>query len=75
MKILSAKKTKKVVDKLVQECSGNTDENEIIYNATLDDHKNVCGSCAMYIVLLFITSLIIIGISSAFNYFRWYFKH
>ena len=68
MKIVSAEKT---VDKLVEEYNENIDESEIIYNATLNDHENICGSCILYIVLLVIASLIIIGISSVFIYFHW----
>ena len=36
---------KKLIDKLVAECSENIDSNEMIYNDTLNNHKNVCGSC------------------------------
>ena len=68
MKIVSAEKT---VDKLVEEYNEHIDESEIIYNATLNDHENICGSCIVYIVLLVIASLIIIGISSVFIYFHW----
>ena len=34
----------RLVDKLVEECSKNIDENKLI-SATLNDYKNVCGSC------------------------------
>ena len=46
----------------------------MIYNATLNDHRKVCNSCTICIVLLVITFLIIIGISSAYFYFHWYLK-
>ena len=46
----------------------------MIYNATLDDYKNVCNSCTVYILLFVIAFLIIIGISNAFIYFHWYLK-
>ena len=72
MKIVSAEK--KIVDKLVEECSENIDESEMIFNATLNDYENVCGSCTVYIVLFAIAFLIIIGVSSAFIYFHWYLK-
>ena len=55
------------VDKLVKECSGNIDANEMIYN----DYINAWNSCTMYIALFIIAFLIIIGISSAFIYFHW----
>ena len=65
---------KKLVDKLVEECSENIRENEIIHNGTLNDYENVCNSCRIYIVLFVIAFLIIIDISSAFIYFHWYLK-
>ena len=43
---------KSFFDKLVDECSENIEEHEMIYNGTLNNHKNVCGSCAVYIILL-----------------------
>ena len=64
----------KLVDKLVEEYSKNIDGNELIYNGTLSDSKNVCNSCTIYIVLILIAFLIIISISSAFLYFHWYLK-
>ena len=44
----------KLIDKLVEECSENTDGNEMLYNETLDviplnDYKKVCNFCTMYI--------------------------
>ena len=65
---------KQLVDKLVEDCSENIDENEMIYNSTLNDHRKVCNSCTLYIVLLVITFLLIIGISSAYCYFHRYLK-
>ena len=40
----------------------------------MNDHKKVCNSCAIYIVLFVIALLIIIGIASVFIYFYWYLK-
>ena len=65
---------KRLIDKLVEECSENIDGNEMIYNATLNDYENVCGSCTIYIVLLAIFFIIHISISSVFSYFYWYVK-
>ena len=42
---------------------------------THNDYKNICNSCAVYIVLFVIAFLTIIGISSAFIHFRWYLKN
>ena len=54
-----------LVDKLVEEYSENIDENEMIYNATLN--KEVCNYCTIYIVLFVIMS---ISLSSTFIYFH-----
>ena len=42
---------KELISKLVQECSEDIDGNDMIYNATLNDHRRVCNTCAIYIVL------------------------
>ena len=47
---------KRIAGSLVEECSKNTDENEMIYNETLNAislnvYKKVCGSCTLCIVL------------------------
>ena len=65
---------KELVDKLVEKCSENIDGKEMIYNVTLNDYENVCGSCTMSTVLFVIAFLIIIGTISVFIYFRWYLK-
>ena len=51
---------KRLIDKLVEECSENIDGNKILYNDTLnaillntiplDDYKKVCGSCTHYLL-------------------------
>ena len=48
---------KRIIDKLVEECSENIDGSEILFNETLDViplnvYKKVCNSCMAYIVLL-----------------------
>ena len=48
----NCKYRKKLIAKMVEERSKNIDENEMIYNATLNDHRKVCSSCTVYIVLL-----------------------
>ena len=40
---------KKLVDKLVEECSENIDGNKMIYN----DYGNVCNSCTIYIAYIY----------------------
>ena len=37
---------KKLVDKLVEECGENIDENEVI-SITLNDYESVCNSCTI----------------------------
>ena len=64
----------KIVDILVKYCNENIDEKEMIYNATLNNYENVCGSCTIYTVLFVIAFSIIIGISRAFICFHWYLK-
>ena len=59
-----------ITDKLVEECSENIDVNEMIYNATLNDHRKVFNSCKIYIVLLVIFFIASISCSSAFIYFH-----
>ena len=56
---------------LVEECSENIDENEMIYN----DYGNLCNSCTIYITLFVIFIIISISIRSAFVYFHWYLKN
>ena len=63
---------KELVDKLVEKCSENIDEKEMIYHVTLNDYENVCRSCTMSTVLFVIAFLIIIGTISVFVYFHWY---
>ena len=69
----------RIAGSLVEDCNKNIDENEMIYNETLNtitvnDYKKVCGSCTLYIVLfavLLVTSAII---STGFIYFYSYSK-
>ena len=65
---------KRLLDKLFEECNENIDEKELhsnnmIYNSTLNEYKNVCNSCIIYIVLFVIFLIISISISSAFYLF------
>ena len=36
---------KRAVSKLVDECGGDIDGNELFCNATSNNHRNVCSSC------------------------------
>ena len=62
---------KKVIDKLVEECSENIDGNELIYNETLDtisssDNKR-SDSCVAYIILFSV--FLIISISMVIYFY------
>ena len=46
----NCKYRKRLIGKLVEECSENIDGNETIFNKTLNDYKSVCNS---YFSLLF----------------------
>ena len=70
---------RKVVGQLVEECGKNIDENEMIYNETLNAislnvYKKVCGSCTLCIVLFVIFLVTSTIISSVFIDFYWYSK-
>ena len=61
---------KKLVDPLVEECTENIDETELV-KKTLDENKDRCNSCVVYRALFwtfFIFFLISIGISIYFVY-------
>ena len=63
----NCKCSKKLVDKLNEECTENIDEIKI---ASGNKHKNKCSSCALYIVLFLIIFTINIGIVTYFVYFK-----
>ena len=75
---------KKIIDKLVEECSKNIYENEAIdvvpLNAIpvnvilLNFYKKVCNSCVVYIVLFVIFLINSVCIYSVFIYFHCYLK-
>ena len=59
-----------MINKLVEKCNENIDENEIIYNATLHNYGKVWISCTQYITLLLIVFvLIVMSISDVPFYF------
>ena len=62
---------KRLVGKLVEECSKNIDEkelhqNKMIHNSTSHDYEKICTSCTVYIRLF----AKIVSISCAFIYFH-----
>ena len=64
---------KRLIDKLVEECSENIDEKKLRSNE-INDYVNLCSSCSVCIVLLVIFLILSTCISSAFIYFYWYLK-
>ena len=64
---------KKMIDKLIEKCSDNIDENKMLYNETLDsilssDNNKTSDSCIVYIVI-FSAFLIIIVSMAIYVYF------
>ena len=64
---------KKLIDKLVEECSLNIDEKKLRSNK-INDHEKICSSCSVYIVLLVIFFILSISISNVLIYFHWHLK-
>ena len=62
---------KKLVDKLIEECTENIDEVNI---ASENEHENKWSSCALYIVLFSVIFKINVGIAIYFIYFYQYLK-
>ena len=65
---------KRLIDKLVEECSENIDEKELHSNE-INDYEKICNSCSVYTVLLVIFFTLSISISGIFIYFHWYLKN
>ena len=63
---------KKLVDKLVEECTETVEEVKIAENENENTHK--CNSCILYIVLFSILFAINVGIGTYFVYSYWYLK-
>ena len=69
---------KRLINKLVEEFNKNVDEKELhphkMTNVTLNEYKNACNSCIIYILQFVISLIISINISSVYIYFHWYLK-
>ena len=61
---------KKLVDKLVYECTENIDEVKIA-EVTLTENNRKCSSCILYTVLFSIIFTINIGVSTYFVYYKY----
>ena len=66
---------KKVVDKLVEECTETVEEVKLA-KITLaeDENKLKCSSCTLYVVLFSIIFTTNVGIGTYSFYFYWYLK-
>ena len=60
---------KKLVDKLVEECTENIEETKLVENE--NNHK--CSSCTLFIVLFSLSFAINIGIAIYFVYYKYMF--
>ena len=66
---------KKVVDKLVEECTETVEEVKLAKITLAEDkNKHKCSSCTLYIALFSILLTINVGIATYFVYFHWYLK-
>ena len=65
---------KRIIDKLVEECSENIDKNETLDAIPLNVYKKECNSCMVYIVLFVAFLITKICICCAFIYFYGYLK-
>ena len=66
---------KKLIDKLVEECTQNIEESRPVEKTSAKNkNKHKCSSCTLYIMLLSIIFKINIGIGIYFTYFYGYLK-
>ena len=73
MKIVSTEK--KLVDKLVEECTETVEEVKTAKITLVEDkNKYKCSPCMLYIVSFLILFTINIGIGTYFVNFHWYLK-
>ena len=67
---------KKLVDKLVEECTENIEETKLVEKTLAEkENKHKCSSVTLYIVLLWLIFTINVGIGIYFVYSRWYLKN
>ena len=71
----NCKYRKKLVDKLIQECTENIEETRLVEKTlSKNENEHKCSSCTLYIVSFSIFFTISIGIATYFDYFYWYLK-
>ena len=63
---------KKLVDKLIDECTETIEETELT-NITLTENENdyKCSSCIVYILLMIVVIVIFTGITAYLVYYNW----
>ena len=63
---------KKLVDKLVEECTKNIEETRLVEKTSAKNkNKHKCSSCTLYIVLFSIVFTINVGIGTYFVYYKY----
>ena len=71
----SCKCRKKLVDKLVEECTENTEETRLVEKTSAkNENKHKCSFYTLYIMLFLLIFTINIGIGIYFVYSRWFLK-
>ena len=67
---------KKLVDKLVEECTETVEEVKLVKITSAKEGKNKykSSSCTLYIMLFSVTFTTNVGIGSYFLYLHWYLK-
>ena len=66
---------KKLVDRIVEECTENIEETRLVEKTSAKNKNNhKCSSCTLYIVLFSIIFTINVGIGTCFVYSCWYLK-
>ena len=72
----NCKCTKKLVDKLLEECTENIEEKRLVeITSAKNKNKHKCSYCTLYIVLFSIIFTINIGIATYFVYSHRYLKN
>ena len=68
----NCKSRKKIVDKLVEECTETVEEMKLA-KITLAENENryKCSSCTLYIELMVVVFTICAGIDTYFVYYNW----
>ena len=63
---------KKLADRLIEECTENTEETWQVEKTTAkNEKKHKCSSCTVYIVLFFIILTINVGVGIYFVYYKY----